>query len=114
MRSGKPALGPMLSGVVQGMPDFWLVMIIQLGIVKLYTAYGVRPFPAGFDDATPVRSLVLPVLCLALIPWAYVARITAASLQTVYEKDFVRTARAKGLHESGVMVKHALAPCSPS
>lgn len=108
IRSGRLAVGPALTGVVQGLPDFWLVMVVQLGAVKLYQSYALRPFPPIYDDAFPVRSLVFPVLCLALIPWAYVARITSTAMQTVYEKDFIRTARAKGLHEYAVTVKHAL------
>jgi peptide/nickel transport system permease protein len=108
IRSGRLAIGPALTGVVQGMPDFWLVMVVQLGAVKLYQYYAVRPFPPIYDDAFPVRSLVAPVLCLAMIPWAYVARITSTAMQTIWEKEFIRTARAKGLHESAVTIKHAL------
>ncbi|HUN73607.1 MAG TPA: ABC transporter permease [Steroidobacteraceae bacterium] len=54
--------------------------------------------------------LVLPVLTLALPVVAYVARLTRGSLLETLRADFVRTARAKGLSERQVIVRHALRP----
>lgn len=107
MRRSRLALGPLLTGMVQGLPDFWLIMILQWGAVWLFTRWGLRPFPTAYDDHMPVAGLVYPVICLALIPWAYVARMTTTAMQTVYDQDFVRTARAKGLPEFGVVYRHA-------
>lgn len=108
-RARRVALGPLLTGMVQGLPDFWLVMVLQVGAVLLFNRTGLRPFPVAFDDHVPVIGLVYPVFCLSLIPWAYVARMTATAMQTVYDQDFIRTARAKGLREVLVVYRHALA-----
>jgi ABC-type dipeptide/oligopeptide/nickel transport system permease component len=54
------------------------------------------------------RYLVLPAVCLALPYAAYVARLTRNSLLDVLQQDFIRTARAKGLAETQVVVRHAL------
>ncbi len=54
--------------------------------------------------------LVLPVLTLALPVCAYVARLTRESLTEVLRADFIRTARAKGIDELHVLLRHALPP----
>ncbi|HYG59634.1 MAG TPA: ABC transporter permease [Symbiobacteriaceae bacterium] len=108
LRRGRVAIGPILTGLVQGLPDFWLVLLVQIGTVLIYNRFGWKPFPPAWVDSKPVASMVFPVFCLSLIPWAYVARITSTALVTVYDQEYVRTARAKGLHERIVMYKHAL------
>lgn len=59
-----------------------------------------------FWDA--VRHMVLPVIALATIPMAVIARMTRSSLLDVLGRDYVRTARAKGVPESDVVRHHAL------
>src|ERR1700722_8437361 len=54
-----------------------------------------------------VRQLVLPSAALSLLPLAYVARLSRASMLDVLGSDFIRTARAKGLARSKVIWKHA-------
>jgi peptide/nickel transport system permease protein len=60
----------------------------------------------GFGNA--LRHLVLPSFTLATIPMAIIARITRSSMLEVLNKDYVRTARAKGMHEAVVILRHAL------
>lgn len=55
-----------------------------------------------------VRHLILPTIALATIPLAIIARITRSSLLEVMNKDYIRTARAKGAGEPRVVRKHAL------
>jgi oligopeptide transport system permease protein len=54
------------------------------------------------------RSMVLPAVTLAVSPAAYIARLTRASVLEVLEKDWVRTARSKGLSEPRTIIKHVL------
>ncbi len=60
----------------------------------------------GFVDA--LHHLVLPAFTLATIPMAIVARITRSAMLEVLNKDYVRTARAKGMGEAVVILRHAL------
>ena len=60
----------------------------------------------GFWDA--LQHLVLPSFTLATIPMAIIARITRSSMLEVLNKDYVRTARAKGMDEVVVILRHAL------
>lgn len=55
-----------------------------------------------------VSSYVLPVVTLAAIYAAYIARLTRAGMLEVMRSDYIRTARAKGLSETKVLLKHAV------
>jgi ABC-type dipeptide/oligopeptide/nickel transport system permease component len=54
------------------------------------------------------RHLILPAIALGTIPLAIIARITRSSLLEVMGRDYVRTARAKGLPDLGVLRRHAV------
>ncbi len=55
-----------------------------------------------------VTALVLPVLTLAAIYAAYIARLTRAGMLEVMRSDYIRTARSKGLDEKAVLLRHAM------
>ena len=55
-----------------------------------------------------VLHLVLPAMTLATVPMAIIARVTRSSLLEVIGSDFIRTARAKGVSRTGVLLRHAL------
>jgi oligopeptide transport system permease protein len=57
------------------------------------------------------RHLILPSITLGVFYAAYVARLTRAGMLEVILQDFIRTARAKGLREAAVVLRHAL-PCA--
>ncbi|KYF67389.1 ABC transporter permease [Sorangium cellulosum] len=54
------------------------------------------------------RHMVLPIICAGLPVAAYIARLTRGGMLEVIRSDFIRTARAKGLSERKVVLKHAL------
>ncbi len=54
------------------------------------------------------RNIILPVLTLSAIYIAYIARLTRAGMLEVLRSDYIRTARAKGLPERQVLIRHAL------
>ena len=54
------------------------------------------------------RKMVIPVLSLGTLPGAYIARITRASMLEVLRQDYIRTARAKGLAEYVVVLRHTI------
>jgi oligopeptide transport system permease protein len=62
---------------------------------------------AGWNDGAP-QNLVLPVIALALPQIAYIARLTRGSMIEALHANYVRTARAKGLRERIVVLRHAL------
>src|SRR3954452_13661754 len=54
------------------------------------------------------RNIILPVLTLSPIYMAYIARLTRAGMLEVLRSDYIRTARAKGLSERDVIIRHGL------
>ncbi len=74
-----------------------LVLIFSLGLFWLPPARWNGPL-----------SLVLPVITLSAIYAAYIARLTRAGMLEVLRSDYIRTARAKGLSETKVLLKHAI------
>jgi len=62
-------------------------------------------WPAFFDA---LRHLVLPAVTLATIPMSIIAKMTRAGMLEVLQTDYIRTARAKGLADFSVVVKHGL------
>jgi oligopeptide transport system permease protein len=73
-----------------------LVMAFSLGLFLLPPALWQGP-----------ASRVLPVITLAVTYLAYIARLTRAGMLEVLRQDYIRTARAKGLSEAVVVIKHA-------
>jgi oligopeptide transport system permease protein len=65
-------------------------------------------FPPSRWNGFPSRSIVLPVLTLSGLYMAYIARLTRAGMLEVIRSDYIRTARAKGLSETQVVIRHAL------
>jgi len=51
--------------------------------------------------------VILPTIGLGFLPMAFIARITRASMLEVLRQDYIRTARAKGLRELSVVIRHA-------
>jgi peptide/nickel transport system permease protein len=93
------------------MPTFWLglVFILILSLhFRLFPSNGMYSLrgPAGFPDL--LWHLTLPALTLCNVPAAVLARLTRSSLLEALNDDHVRTARAKGLTEARVVVRHAL------
>lgn len=90
-------------GAVAGVsvPVFWLgLMLIYLFAVRLQWLPAV-----GIGN---IRHLVLPGVSLSAFTMATIARQTRSSMVEVMGQDYVRTARAKGLNEGLVVVRHAL------
>jgi peptide/nickel transport system permease protein len=77
-------------------------------IVTWFFARQLRILPAGGWDGIFSPKIIMPALVLGLGAVAVFARQTRASLLEVLGQDYVRTARAKGLPERGVIVTHAL------
>jgi oligopeptide transport system permease protein len=65
-------------------------------------------FPPALWDGFPSRSLVLPAFTLSAIYISYIARLTRSGMLEIMRSDYIRTARAKGLTEGQVVMRHAL------
>lgn len=86
-----------VTGGLRGFLDFFSRLYIPTALIT--GQWG------ALGDA--LRHLILPMVALGTIPLAIIARITRSSLLEVLGLDYVRTARAKGLRERTVIVRHA-------
>ena len=105
--------GSMVASVIGwSMPNFWigliLVIVFSVWLRWLPTGgmYDIMAEDRAFGDL--LRHLVLPTITLAVGHMAYVARFTRSSLLEALSQDYIRTARAKGLHECLVILRHGL------
>lgn len=90
-----------LALVGQCMPTFWLGILLILAF-----AVNLRWLPVYGGEG--VLTLVLPAVTLGVWAMARTARITRSSMLEVLNQDFLRTARAKGIGERAVILRHAL------
>ncbi|HEY7034123.1 MAG TPA: nickel ABC transporter permease [Thermomicrobiales bacterium] len=81
-------------------PTFWLGMLLSL-------FFGVRLHWFPILGGSGYRSLVLPAFTLGIVNVAIVARLTRSSMLDVLRQEYMTTARAKGLRERTVIVRHA-------
>jgi len=83
-------------------------VLIQVFAIDLrwFPVQGFRKISGGFGPF--LERIVLPTLTLSFIYIALIARMTRAAMLDVLDEDYVRTARAKGISESGVLLRHAL------
>jgi ABC-type dipeptide/oligopeptide/nickel transport system permease component len=89
------------------------VFALALGFMWVF-GYQLRLFPiSGYGGpvwtADGLRSVTLPALTLAVGSVATLARLTRSAMLEVLNQDYVRTARAKGLRERAVLLRHGLA-----
>ncbi|MBA3378952.1 MAG: ABC transporter permease [Chloroflexia bacterium] len=81
-------------------------VIVSLLVLVLSSQLGLLP-TGGWDGIFSTR-IIIPAFALSLYPAAVLARYTRASMLDVLSADYVRTARAKGLNERGVVIRHAI------
>lgn len=82
-----------------------LILTLSLG-AGWFPVQGYKPLSEGVWPF--LRSIALPTMALSTVYIALIARITRTSVIEVMNEDFIRTARAKGLNERGVLLGHAL------
>ena len=94
-------LANLLSLSISAMPHFWMGPILMM-VFALWL--GLLPV-SGMESGT---AIILPALTLGFGLAAILTRMTRASMLEVLHEDFIRTARAKGLTEYAVILRHAL------
>lgn len=103
LRRGSPLdwLSRIVAVIGQATPSFWLGLMLIF-----FLAAKVSWFPTAGADG--FRALVLPAVALGLASAAGFMRLTRSGMIDVMNTDFIRTARAKGLTERAVILRHGL------
>ena len=90
-------------------PVFWLGIMLLLTLVRVFAWTPELVWISPFQDFWGnLRQMLCPAVTLGYFQVAFIARMTRSSLLDVLVEDYIRTARAKGLHERLIVVKHAL------
>lgn len=102
-RSHSVMLESLVYGIIAAAVPPLLALLIRMlsGLFQLTAQVG----PFGIPR---FRYILLPAITLAAVYMAYIARLTRAGMLEVLRKDYIRTARAKGLKERDVIIRHAL------
>ncbi len=83
------------------MPSFWIGLLLLFAF-----SYYIKIFPAGYNGTA--LSYVLPAITSGFMMSASTTRQTRSAMLEVLRQDYLRTARAKGVSESMITIKHAL------
>jgi peptide/nickel transport system permease protein len=99
------------------MPVFWLALMLQIAFTNLFLKWDVRIFyTSGLNSGDQtctfcvdrLQHLAIPAMTLTVLSIAQYGRFMRTSMLEVVNSDYVRTARAKGLPEQTVTLRHAL------
>jgi oligopeptide transport system permease protein len=96
-------LGVFFATVGAALPSFILAPVLVIIFAVKLGWFNALGFEFG-----NYHNMVLPTIALGTLPTAFIARITRASMLDVLRQDYIRTARAKGIKETGVVIQHAV------
>jgi peptide/nickel transport system permease protein len=109
--------GSTIFGIVgASLPSFWLAIMLLIIFslkVRWFPAVGMYDVRDGGGLLDLAHHLVLPTIATAAVPAAVIARQVRSSILEIMSLDYIRTARAKGLLERVVVVRHALRNALP-
>jgi peptide/nickel transport system permease protein len=98
-----------LSLVGYSMPSFFLGLLLYVFVILSLKLLPLPSFVSPFDNPVKfLQTMILPWIVLAALNAAFYMRLTRNQVLEVLSDDYVRTARAKGLPERTVVIKHAL------
>lgn len=97
------------ANIGMAVPIFWLgILSIYFFSLKLGWL-PVQGYTSPFNNFwLNTQQIIMPAMCLSVVPLASLARQTRSSMLEVIRQDYIRTARSKGLSEKAIISKHAL------
>lgn len=96
-------VGVFFATIGAALPAFVMAPLLVLFFAVKLGWFDVLGFEVG-----NYHKMVLPIVAFGFLPMAYVARITRASMLDVLRQDYIRTARAKGVREAAVIIRHGI------
>lgn len=98
-----------ISLIGYSLPSFFFGLILIFFVIIKWQLLPFPSYVSPFEDPVAfLQTMILPWIVLAILYAAFYMRLTRNQVLEVFNDDFVRTARAKGLPERTVVVKHAL------
>jgi len=87
--------------LAQGVPNFWL------GLIMIFV-FSVKFHLLPTGGMGSIKHLIMPTIVLGFYTTSRITRVTKSSVSEHYQKEYIQTARAKGLKESTVLLKHCV------
>jgi peptide/nickel transport system permease protein len=109
-RNGPLDLGARLLGLLGlSMPSFWIAVLLILASTTVFNWLPSLIYVGLFKDPLlNLQQMAMPAFALSLPLMGVVMRMTRSSMLEVLDQDYIRTARAKGLTEGRIRIRHAL------
>jgi len=90
-------------------PVFWLGILGIYVFALRFNLLPVQGFTSPLQDiGSSIQQIIMPTLCLAMVPLATLARQSRSAMLEVVQQDYIRTAWSKGLKERRIILRHAL------
>jgi len=91
-------------------PDILTIVLVQMGAIYLYnkgiSLLGLGPLPAFGDEG--FVNAIYPIISISILPAAYIARITATTIEENFEKPYILAARGKGCSRVQIIKNHMM------
>jgi peptide/nickel transport system permease protein len=101
-------LASLVSQIGIAVPDFWIGLLLILFFSTGLHWFSAGGFPGWALPFAALKALLLPAFALALPQAAILVRVTRSSVLDVFNEEFIRTAKAKGLSEGRILWRHAV------
>lgn len=98
-------------GAIAGLtiPSFWLGIVAIFSMSKLFPQFSILGYvPFSEDPLGNLQRMIFPVLVLSLPMLANLSRLVRSAMLDALGQDYIRTAKAKGVPQRGLVYKHAL------
>ena len=101
--------GRMVTILGIALPNFWIAIMMVFFLVLWFNWLPPLGYESPWEDPTKnLQQLTFPALALGFSNMAFIGRVTRSAMLEVFREDYIRTARAKGLAERVVVLRHAL------
>jgi len=91
-------------------PDILIIVLVQIFAIYLYnngfSIFGLGPLPAYGDET--LANAIYPIISISILPAAYIARITATTIEENFTKPYILAARGKGCSRFQIIKKHMM------
>jgi ABC-type dipeptide/oligopeptide/nickel transport system permease component len=93
------------------LPDIMIIALLQR-LALFLNNHGIGIFKVGGSGS--VNHMLLPIIALSILPACYIARITSMSIDSCYQKDFIKAAVGKGCSSYRILWNHVMRNAIPS
>lgn len=92
--------------ILESIPDLFVVISFQIGVIAIYKKTGWLAM--NILTMNEDKTYLLPILCLSILPTVHLFKMTLLLLEEEKSKQYVKTAKMKGLNQLQIIIKHII------